>query len=100
MALEAWQAFERSCAGGGGGGKLEEVQAKMPRRVKRRRQITTEDGTAAGLEEYYDYIFPEEGGKEGNLKLLEMAYKWKRQRTEEPSRAEPEASHASAATGL
>ena len=53
----------------------------MPRRVKRKRPIYTEDGTPAGQEEYYDYIFPEEQGAAPNLKILEAAYKWKRQKT-------------------
>lgn len=34
----------------------------MPRKVKKRRQITDEDGTDAGWEEYYDYIFPQDQG--------------------------------------
>lgn len=34
----------------------------MPRRVKKRRQIQTEDGVDAGWEEYYDYIFPQDQG--------------------------------------
>jgi crooked neck len=57
------------------------VEKKMPRRVKRKRPIYTEDGTPAGQEEYYDYIFPEEQGAMPNLKILEAAYKWKRQKT-------------------
>ena len=34
----------------------------MPRRVKKRRQIQTEDGVDAGWEEYFDYIFPQDQG--------------------------------------
>ena len=34
----------------------------MPRRVKRKQPIYTEDGAPAGREEFYDYIFPEEQG--------------------------------------
>lgn len=33
------------------------------------------------FEEYTDYIFPEETGMAPNLKILEAAYKWKRQKT-------------------
>jgi crooked neck len=29
------------------------------------------------MEEYYDYIFPEEGAAAPNLKILEAAYRWK-----------------------
>ncbi len=35
----------------------------------------------AGMEEYYDYIFPDEAAAAPNLKILEAAYKWKKQKT-------------------
>ena len=35
---------------------------------------------ATGYEEYYDYIFPDETGAAPNLKILEAAYRWKRQK--------------------
>ena len=54
----------------------------LNRRVKRKREIVTEDGSSAGMEEYYDYIFPEEDSNAPNLKILEAAYKWKRQKME------------------
>ena len=57
------------------------VEKKMPKKVKRKRPILTDEGLEAGFEEYYDYIFPEEGGHAPNLKLLEMARKWKKQKT-------------------
>ena len=81
MLLEAWRQFETE-AGGAGSAAALAVEKKMPRRVKRKRPIYTEDGTPAGQEEYYDYIFPEEQGAMPNLKILEAAYKWKKQRTE------------------
>lgn len=79
MLLEAWRAFEESV--GSDPDVVGKVEKKMPRRVKRKRPIYTEDGTPAGQEEYYDYIFPEEQGAVPNLKILEAAYKWKRQKT-------------------
>lgn len=54
----------------------------MPKRVKRKRPIVTDDGLEAGMEEFYDYLFPEEGGHAPNLKLLEMAHKWKKAKAE------------------
>lgn len=36
---------------------------------------------ACSFEEYTDYIFPDETGRAPNLKILEAAYKWKRQKT-------------------
>mmetsp|Transcript_35189 Transcript_35189/g.67252 ORF Transcript_35189/g.67252 Transcript_35189/m.67252 type:complete len:729 (-) Transcript_35189:192-2378(-) len=78
MLLEAWRAFEMRV--GSSPEAMEAVSKKMPRRVKRKRAVTTEDGTPAGMEEYYDYIFPEEDANAPNLKILEAAYKWKRQK--------------------
>lgn len=53
------------------------VTKKMPKRIKRKRPITTTDGTPlGGMEEYYDYVFPEEAGVAPNLKLLEAAMRW------------------------
>jgi len=36
-----------------------------------------------GTEEYYYYVFPEEAGAAPNLKLLEAAYRWKRQKVDD-----------------
>lgn len=52
----------------------------MPKRIKRKRPITSEQGGQLGMEEYYDYVFPEEAGAAPNLKLLEAAMRWKRQK--------------------
>lgn len=76
MLLEEWKETERTF---GEHGDLAAVQRKLPRKVKRKRPITAEDGTPAGFEEYTDYIFPDETGMAPNLKILEAAYKWKRQ---------------------
>ena len=74
MLLEAWRAHE---AAAGDADALRSVEARLPKRVKRRRTLQTEDGSAAGVEEYYDYLFPEEGGAAPNLKILEAARRWK-----------------------
>jgi len=58
----------------------EKAKQKLPKRVKKKRQILLEDGTEAGWEEYWHYIFPDEQQKSGNLKILEMAKKWKKQK--------------------
>lgn len=80
MLLEGWRDMER---GAGRAGDVASVERKMPKRVKRKRPITAEDGTPAGFEEYYDYIFPDESGMAPNLKILEAAYRWKRQKLTE-----------------
>lgn len=63
----------------------------LPRRVKRKRTRTDDEGAELGWEEYFDYHFPDEGGENaGNLKILEMAAKWKQQAEEESSSSEEE----------
>lgn len=86
MLLEAWRSFEKQSyeSGFGSSDAVESVEKKMPRRVKRKRPIVLEDGTeTGGMEEYYDYIFPDEQAAAPNLKILEAAYRWKKQKMEE-----------------
>ena len=56
---------------------LAKMGPKMPKRIKKRRLMQSDDGDDAGWEEYFDYIFPDEEKKAPNLKILEMAAKWK-----------------------
>ena len=49
----------------------------MPRRIKKKRMKTDENGGELGWEEFYDYHFPDEKSAASNLKILEMAAKWK-----------------------
>lgn len=74
MLLEAWKDFEKEY---GDEKSLESVQKRMPRRVKKKRKVYREDGTDAGWEEYWDYIFPDDAAAAPNLKLLQMARMWK-----------------------
>ncbi|KAM1850996.1 hypothetical protein ACFX13_015114 [Malus domestica] len=75
MLLEEWLNMVASF---GDLGDVSLVQSKLPKKLKKRRPIMTEDGPA-GYEEYIDYMFPEEA-QTTNLKILEAAYKWKRQK--------------------
>merc|ERR1712025_813185 len=61
-----------------------QVADLMPRRVKKRRKIETEDGSDQGWEEYFDYIFPEDEAAKPNLKLLAMAKMWKKKKDVDP----------------
>ncbi|XP_068639478.1 uncharacterized protein [Aristolochia californica] len=79
MLLEEWLNVE---SGFGSMGDISLVQRKMPRKVKRRRAVAAEDDTRAGYEEYFDYIFPEEASGAPTLKILEAAYKWKKQKSD------------------
>ena len=74
MLLEAWREFEREY---GDESSLETVEKKIPRRVKKKRKVYQEDGSDAGWEEYWDYVFPEDSAAAPNLKLLQMARMWK-----------------------
>ncbi|EEF51314.1 crooked neck-like protein 1 [Ricinus communis] len=75
MLLEEWLNTE---ANFGELGDVSLVQPKLPKKLKKRRPIASEDGLT-GLEEYIDYIFPEET-QAPNLKILEAAYRWKKQK--------------------
>jgi hypothetical protein len=39
--------------------------------------------SAAGWEEYFDYIFPDDDTSQSNLKLLEMAQLWKKRKAQQ-----------------
>jgi len=74
MLLESWKEYEMEY---GDEEAQQAIQKIMPDKIKRRRKVTTEDGSDAGWEEYYDYIFPDDAGAQPNLKLLAMAKQWK-----------------------
>jgi len=74
MILEAWKKFELQH---GDTASQMSIDKKLPRKVKKRRKIQTEDLTDAGWEEYYDYIFPDDQDNQPNFKLLQMAKMWK-----------------------
>ncbi|OCT79813.1 hypothetical protein XELAEV_18026624mg [Xenopus laevis] len=80
MLLESWRSFEEEF---GTESTKERVVKLMPEKVKKRRKLQAEDGSDAGWEEYYDYIFPEEAANQPNLKLLAMAKMWKKQQKQE-----------------
>lgn len=85
MLLDAWLGFERECVGTDAEAReraVAAVEGKRPKRVKKRRAVTLEDGAPGGFEEYWDYVFPEEEEKAPALRLLEAAQRWKRQKTE------------------
>ena len=72
--LEAWRSAESSF---GAAGDVPAVENKLPRKIKMRRMVTAPDGSELGLEEYYDYNFPDDEKKVAGLKILENAMKWK-----------------------
>jgi len=76
MLWESWRDFEQEH---GNNNSVESVLSNLPKRVKKRRKITTTEGQDAGFEEYYDYIFPDTKNLRSGLKLMEAAQKWKEQ---------------------
>jgi len=80
MVLEA---FLDACTVAGDDEREAVVQAKLPKRIKKKRPLHGNDGEDAGWEEYFDFIFPDEEKKAPSLKILDMAHKWKKQKTEE-----------------
>jgi crooked neck len=74
LLVQSWKQFEEQAADPKG---LSRVNSLLPKRIKKRRPLKSEDGTAAGWEEYYDYIFPDEQAALPNLKILQKAHQWK-----------------------
>ncbi|XP_046981813.1 protein crooked neck [Schistocerca americana] len=87
MLLEAWRDFEKHH---GDADSVAGVQARMPRRVKKRQRVQADDGSEEGWEEFFDYIFPEDEATKPNLKLLEMAKAWKRKQEQQQQQEEAE----------
>nr|XP_060630070.1 crooked neck-like protein 1 isoform X2 [Anolis sagrei ordinatus] len=87
MLLESWRNFEEEV---GTETSKERVDKLMPEKVKKRRKLQAEDGSDAGWEEYYDYIFPEDAANQPNLKLLAMAKLWKKQQQDDNPEQDPD----------
>lgn len=84
MLLEAWKQFEKEqYMDTNDEQPLRTVEKLMPRRVKKRRKIQSEDGSDQGWEEYFEYIFPEDEADKPNLKLLAMAKMWKKNKEQD-----------------
>jgi len=83
MLVESWKEFEQGLENNQR--HLTEVHKLLPERIKKKRPLKAEDGSDAGWEEYFDYIFPDERESQPNLKLIEMAHKWKKQKLNETS---------------
>ena len=83
LLLDAWRALEQK---EGDAASVAEVEKKLPRRIKRKRMRKDDDGNDVGWEEYFDYQFPDDSSAaNSNLKILELAAKWKKQQEEDDS---------------
>jgi crooked neck len=98
VVLREWLDVERAAAAAIGAATtkpLRDVEAMQPRAVKTLREVLGQDGTPAGSEEFYDYIFPEEKKATG-LKLLERAKLWRAKMAADASEGSTMAAAASA----
>ncbi|CAF2130575.1 unnamed protein product [Brassica napus] len=77
--LEDWANME---AGFGSLGDVSVVQSLLPKKLKKRKPISREDGSTE-YQEYTDYLFPDESQTMANLKILEAAHRWKKQKAGE-----------------
>lgn len=75
LLLEAWREFEEEF---GDRENKEKISLRMPRHVKKRQKVISEDGVEEGWEEIFDYIFPEDEMSRPNLRLLAAAKMWKK----------------------
>ncbi|KAI3382686.1 hypothetical protein SNEBB_003909 [Seison nebaliae] len=78
--VETWKLFEESQKEHG---EIETVQKLLPKKVVRRRRMLNDNGEENGVEEYFDYIFPDDEKSMPNLRLLEIAKTWKNKMKEE-----------------
>jgi crooked neck len=77
LLLDSWRVLEKTQ---GDAQSVSNVEAKMPRRIKRKRMREDDNGNELGWEEYFDYQFPDDevtGTAGSSFKILEMAAKWK-----------------------
>lgn len=76
LLLDAWRTLEKEKGDAKG---LAEVEAKVPKKLKKKRMVTGDDGEELGWEEYYDYHFPDDVVKPSGLAILQRAQMWKQQ---------------------
>jgi crooked neck len=74
LLLQEWLEAERSTEAG----QPDDVVLKMPKKVKMKRMVPER----GGMEEYYEWQFPDDVVKLPGLKLLEQAMLWKRKQAE------------------
>ncbi|CAF0939521.1 unnamed protein product [Rotaria sordida] len=76
MLVENWLDFEKER---GTKESVARVEKCLPKRIKQRRKILSEDGTDSGKwEEYMQLVFPDDEAVQPHLKLLSMAKRWKK----------------------
>uniref|UniRef100_M4BES4 Pre-mRNA-splicing factor Syf1-like N-terminal HAT-repeats domain-containing protein n=1 Tax=Hyaloperonospora arabidopsidis (strain Emoy2) TaxID=559515 RepID=M4BES4_HYAAE len=77
LCIETWLEMEKK---DGDAEMIAKVSEMMPRKVTKQRMAYAQDGTELGLEEYTDYIFPDDEQAQSHLKLLQAAQLWKQKK--------------------
>ena len=77
LLLRSWLDLEKDL-NGEDSEDVKRVRAKMPKKVRKERQVEVENenGKEILLEEYYDFLFPDELESAKGLKLLQKAKLW------------------------
>lgn len=77
LCLETWLEMEEKS---GDAQVVQKIRDMLPRKVTKQRMAYAQDGTELGLEEYTDYIFPDDEQAQSHLKLLQAAQLWKQKK--------------------
>ncbi|RLN54707.1 hypothetical protein BBJ29_008128 [Phytophthora kernoviae] len=77
LCMETWLEVEKK---GCDAKMIQKVSGMLPRKVTKQRMAFAQDGTELGLEEYTDYIFPDDEQAQSHLKLLQAAQLWKQKK--------------------
>ncbi|KAJ0397792.1 hypothetical protein P43SY_006494 [Pythium insidiosum] len=80
LCLETWLSMEEQW---GDEEQVKKLKGMLPRKVTKQRMAYAQDGTELGMEEYTDYIFPDDEKAQSHLKLLQAAQLWKKKRARE-----------------
>ena len=77
LMLTEWLQYERNFGMHASAEEIHALEGRQPKTIKRKRKVE-EEADNQEFEEYYDYIFPEDEKKDtANLKILQIAQKWK-----------------------
>jgi hypothetical protein len=78
--VQDWLRFERGCRGRPEADRENAaaiVEKKLPKTLKRKRTVHGPDGSDMGMEEYLDYVYPEEDQAAPLANLLAAAHRWR-----------------------
>ncbi|RLN02941.1 hypothetical protein BBJ28_00000919 [Nothophytophthora sp. Chile5] len=87
LCMETWLAMEEKH---GDAKMIKKLSDMLPRKVTKQRMAYAQDGTELGLEEYTDFIFPDDEQAQSHLKLLQAAQLWKQKKRAREEAAQQE----------